>query len=164
MGYLAAVQKDFGPLSEEARLKENALGWWSKRRGEFPIIAHVARSVLAPGATSAASERTFGDSSAVCTKGRNRISANMLEVSVLVRAVVKKGLDLKSAFFAAQEVRRQAANARRAASMEERKRARMDAGAAAAAGAGAQGGDADAEEEAEERNMEARVLALEGEE
>jgi hypothetical protein len=88
----------------------------------------------------------------------------------MVRAAVRKGFDLKAAFFEAQAAwevhRKQAAEVRRAASVvavHRDQRARQDGAAAAAAGAGAADNDvepvdADANEEA---NTAARVAAIE---
>ena len=54
----------------------NPLTWWAANRSTFPVVASVARKMLAVPATSVASERLFSKAGDVITKKRNHLSAS----------------------------------------------------------------------------------------
>ena len=77
--FLCPVQQTETPLVQECRLflvhmnncnETDPLEFWTKYQQQFPILAPVARRVLAVPATSASTERLFSASGRICTFDR----------------------------------------------------------------------------------------------
>lgn len=61
-------------VTEATALRMNPLDFWSRHDKRFPILASIARRVLAIPPTEAECERTFSVSGRVHTKARNKLS------------------------------------------------------------------------------------------
>ena len=55
---------------------ESPLSWWAENKKQYPLVAAVARRLLAVPATSVASERLFSKAGNVITKKRNSLSGS----------------------------------------------------------------------------------------
>lgn len=64
---------------------EDPLGWWKENEFRFPLIAHVARCVLATPATSAPSQSLFSQAGVIVSARRTRLSADRLEQLMFLR-------------------------------------------------------------------------------
>jgi len=73
-------------LPREKLAEKSPLPWWSQRKGEFPLLARLARKFLAIQISSASVERLFSDGGNVVTKKRCSLASDTLEDLVLVKA------------------------------------------------------------------------------
>ena len=65
---------------------KETLQWWSVHQGQFPQLSHFAREYLALQASSAAVERLFSASGAVCSVRRGSLSAETLEMICFLKS------------------------------------------------------------------------------
>ncbi|CAM9696318.1 unnamed protein product, partial [Sphacelaria rigidula] len=65
-------------------INENPLKWWLLNAHKYPLIAHVARNVLAVPASPGPLERVFSQSGLVMTKRINRLKPERLETLMFV--------------------------------------------------------------------------------
>ena len=66
-------------------IDENPLKWWARNAHKYPLIANVARNVLAVPASSGPSERVFSQSGLVMTQRRNRLKPERLETLMFLK-------------------------------------------------------------------------------
>ena len=66
-------------------INENPLKWWARNAHKYPLIANVARNVLAVPASSGPSERVFSQSGLVMTQRRNRLKPERLETLMFLK-------------------------------------------------------------------------------
>lgn len=64
---------------------DDPLTWWKTRAEKFPLVAHVARGVLATPATSAPSEPLFSQNGMIVASKRDRLQADRLEQLAFLR-------------------------------------------------------------------------------
>ncbi|PLW12770.1 hypothetical protein PCANC_16970 [Puccinia coronata f. sp. avenae] len=91
-----------GPSQEEDEIKKYKAGawplskkgdplqWWKLHLSEFPLLALIARDVLACSGTSATIERTFSAAADVCSSGRKSLTSATIERCVVVDEAEKK--------------------------------------------------------------------------
>ena len=60
------------------------LDWWKKHQNVLPILAHMARAVLAIPASSASSERVLSTGANVVTKKITRMLPTKVENSIII--------------------------------------------------------------------------------
>ena len=60
------------------------LRWWKTNESRFPMLAKVAKKVLAIPATSTPKERLFSTAGLICTKKRARLSAKHVDMLVFL--------------------------------------------------------------------------------
>ena len=89
-----AATKEAGGTAHSVNLNLDPLAWWKENEATYPRLAHVARSLLAVQATSAASERLFSQAGLLSTAIRNRLSAESIEMSVILRSAFRNGVNL----------------------------------------------------------------------
>ena len=63
-------------------LIHDPLEWWRTRKNTYPLLATLARRVLAVPATSASAERLFSKAGLTLTDKRNRLSGDSVELLV----------------------------------------------------------------------------------
>lgn len=73
----------------EIRNDIDPLAWWRTYAREVPLIKHLPRIVFSVPATSAASEREFSNAGAVATANRARLSADKVEMTSVIRSVIR---------------------------------------------------------------------------
>ena len=61
------------------------LGWWKEHESMFPVLGHVAKTVLTIPSSSAKSERTFSCAGNFVTAKRNRLGSKKLEDLVILK-------------------------------------------------------------------------------
>lgn len=64
--------------------KGSPLKWWKANESRFPLLAKVAKKVLAIPATSTPTERLFSTAGLICTKKRARLSAEHVDMLVFL--------------------------------------------------------------------------------
>lgn len=72
------------------------LGWWKEHESMFPVLAHVAKTVLTIPSSSAKSERTFSCAGNFVTAKRNRLGAKKLEDLVILKENEETIMSFKS--------------------------------------------------------------------
>ena len=156
--YADAVTAATKGLQAHERLALDPLEWWRTNESKYPHLAHVARSLLAIQATSAASERLFSVAGFSADGTRNRVSPDTLELAVLVRSAIQNGIDLREEVRRLQNAKATTANAKRSASMKA-VRAAKKAKSGESDGSSNSSSDAAAAhmEEEEEGELEAEV-------
>lgn len=65
------------------------LEWWRSRMHKYPLLAAVARTVLAVPATSADAERLFSEAGSVKTANRNRLTGDSVTLLVWLKQAWK---------------------------------------------------------------------------
>ena len=76
------------PLNEgDPIVFSDPLPWWKLHARNFPLLARVARRVLAIPASSAQSERLFSVAGQTVTKKRNSLASDNVELLVFLRTV-----------------------------------------------------------------------------
>ena len=75
-----------------ARIIFDPLVWWGEQRYSFPILSHVARTILVISASSAESERHFSGAGRIACKDRNRLKDDAVENSVIFYEGIRKGI------------------------------------------------------------------------
>jgi hypothetical protein len=130
------------PLKE--RMKLDPLAWWRSNGASYPLLAHVARSLLSVQATSAACERAFSSAGLIANHLRSSLSPDTLELCALVKSALQNGLDLRAELRALRAKAADVANKKRSATMKATlaaKKAKSASSSAAGAGAGEAPGD-----------------------
>ena len=74
------------------RIIFDPLVWWGEQRYSFPILSHVARTMLVISASSAESERHFSGAGRIACKDRNRLKDDAVESSVIYYEGIRKGM------------------------------------------------------------------------
>ena len=74
------------------RIIFDPLVWWGEQRYSFPILSHVARTILVISASSAESERHFSGAGRIACKDRNRLKDDAVESSVIYYEGIRKGV------------------------------------------------------------------------
>lgn len=69
------------------KVYNNPLQWWHSKQRDFPLLAALARRVLALPATQAQSERMFSTAGLIVTPARNLLSSENVELLVYLRNV-----------------------------------------------------------------------------
>jgi hypothetical protein len=82
--YLKAV-RDMSMTGEP-----ECLTWWRDNHDRFPLVAHVARSILSAQASSAESERLFSVGAHVINKWRTRLSGPHAEKLILLSKQLRR--------------------------------------------------------------------------
>ena len=84
---VAEIQREFSLFNLEKVIHEKAdpLAWWKTRKAQYPLLATLARRVLAVPATSANAERLFSKAGLTLTDKRNRLSGDNIELFVWLR-------------------------------------------------------------------------------
>jgi len=84
---VAEIQREFSLFNLEKVIHEKAdpLAWWKTRKAQYPLLATLARRVLAVPATSANAERLFSKAGLTLTDKRNRLSGDNIELLVRLR-------------------------------------------------------------------------------
>ena len=72
-------------LDELIHETDDPLEWWRTRKNTYPLLATLARRVLAVPATSASAERLFSKAGLTLTDKRNRLSGDSVELLVWLR-------------------------------------------------------------------------------
>jgi hypothetical protein len=98
LAYSSTVVATVAGKDAKGKLALDPLAWWRENKARFPCLAHVARTLLAAQATSAASERVFSAAGNIASKLRNTLTPDSLELCVLVRSAIKNGINLRSEF------------------------------------------------------------------
>jgi hypothetical protein len=83
----AEIQREFTLYNLEQVIHQNAdpLAWWKTKKAMYPLLATLARRVLAVPATSANAERLFSKAGLTLTDKRNRLSGDNVELLVWLR-------------------------------------------------------------------------------
>lgn len=79
-GFESEINK-FANVIEEV---EDVLLWWKNNKNNFPILAQLARIILAIPATSAPSERIFSVAGDILTKKRSSLSSFKLNYLIFI--------------------------------------------------------------------------------
>lgn len=138
MRYVATVDLDMAAKEMvDDKLAKDPLDFWRKNHTSFPILAHVARSVLAAQATSAGSERLFSSARIVMGELRGQLRGDTAEACVVGRDALRQMDDdeIKDVRQRVDEVRaaRKAAGFQKGAESRKRKADAAGLGTAAAA-------------------------------
>ena len=64
---------------------QDPLKWWDVNKGQFPILAQLARKYLSIQATSGASERVFSDAELIMSAKRTRIKEDLFEALIFLK-------------------------------------------------------------------------------
>ena len=65
--------------------KGRFVGWWKRHEGVLPLLASVAKRILAIPASSAKSERVFSTGGSIVTPKRNRLSPKNVESLIVIK-------------------------------------------------------------------------------
>jgi len=74
------------------RIIFDPLVWWGGQRYSFPILSHVARTVLVISASSAESKRHFSGAGRIAREDRNRLKDDAVQSSVIYYEGIRKGM------------------------------------------------------------------------
>ncbi|KAE8225186.1 hypothetical protein CF319_g2029 [Tilletia indica] len=75
------------------RTGETILGWWRDNAKNLPVLAEVARRVLASAGSTAEVERVFSAAGRICTPRRRRIAPETIQQLVISQQLIKAGYD-----------------------------------------------------------------------
>jgi hAT family protein len=64
---------------------QDPLKWWDVNKGQFPILAQLARKYLSIQATSGASERVFSDAGLIMSAKRTRMKEDLFEALIFLK-------------------------------------------------------------------------------
>ncbi|CAN0440110.1 unnamed protein product [Ascophyllum nodosum] len=68
-------------------LYPDSLDWWRINTVKFPLLAALARRLLAIPASQAQSERVFSSAGQIVTQTRNRLSSEVVELLVALKNI-----------------------------------------------------------------------------
>ncbi|KAH9777021.1 BED-type domain-containing protein [Citrus sinensis] len=104
-------KSDLERYLEEPLIKSTSdfdiLNWWKVNQGKYPILAQMAKDILAVLVTTAASESTFSTGGRVLTSHRSRLHPTTLEVLMCTQHWLwanSKGKILESEIFNGEEL------------------------------------------------------------
>ncbi|KAE8217333.1 hypothetical protein CF319_g8554 [Tilletia indica] len=75
------------------RSGETALGWWRDNTKNLPVLAEVAKRVLASAGSTAAVERVFSAAGRVCSPRRRSVSPGTIQELVISQQLIKAGFN-----------------------------------------------------------------------
>lgn len=136
-GFLTEEGARVAELDRDSALAQDPLAWWKANHAKYPILAHVARSLLAVPATSSSVERLFSSAGLVSSGLRGSVTADTLEMSALVRSAAKGGIDVRDVVGRLLKRNADAANAKRSATLIAYHQVKKRRGNGAGAGADA---------------------------
>ena len=64
---------------------QDPLKWWDVNKGQFPILAQLARKYLSIQATSGASERVFSDAGLIMSAKRTSMKEDLFEALIFLK-------------------------------------------------------------------------------
>jgi zinc finger BED domain-containing protein 1 (E3 SUMO-protein ligase ZBED1) len=85
--HVTAEVNMYRAIAHDKNLRSDTLDWWRKHHRNFPLLAEVARLVLAVPATSAPSERMWSEAGLVVRSKRATLSGENVAMIVFTRAV-----------------------------------------------------------------------------
>ena len=68
--------------------------WWKRNQGCFPVVAVVARQILAIPVTSAPSERLFSLAGHLLSKTRNSLGTDVVQALTFVNAQLQSDMEV----------------------------------------------------------------------
>ena len=71
----------------------NVLQWWKQHEHVLPLLARLARRVLAIPASSAKSERVFSSAGNAVTAKRNRTAPNKVQSNIIIKVKMKHSVE-----------------------------------------------------------------------
>jgi len=78
---------------------KDVLQWWKRNEERYPVLARMARDVLAIPITTVASESTFSLGGRILTKYRRNTSPDTLELMIQTRSWMKSGIIISLKLF-----------------------------------------------------------------
>ena len=78
---------------------KDVLQWWKRNEDRYPVLARMARDVLAIPITTVASESTFSLGGRILTKYRQNTSPDTLELMIQTRSWMKSGIIISLKLF-----------------------------------------------------------------
>ncbi|KAL6543992.1 hypothetical protein OROGR_010489 [Orobanche gracilis] len=83
---------DLGALERDTDGNNNLLKWWAKRSTIFPVVATIAKEILAVPASTVSVEQAFSVGGYILDERRSRLTPQNLEAQALLNDWVKTEL------------------------------------------------------------------------